>query len=138
MAAGDLITITKNTMTAFDSMVSISAALTANAATAETDGLHQPWRYLPTKADAKCLLIVQGTGSAADGNLTMTLTAGVGGMAAAADATYTIVKNTTVVFVLDARYKQEDGYFEFSIDPAGSDKCKTDHALTVAVIELPA
>ena len=138
MAAGDLITITKNTMSAFNTVTSLAAAMTANAGTMDTDGEPQTWRYLPSKADTKCVLIVHGTGAAADGNLTMTLTKGVGGMAAVADATFTIVKNTTVAFVFDGRFKQEDGYFEISIDPAATDKIKTDHALTVAVIELPA
>lgn len=49
MAAGDKITVTKNTLTGYNTLTSIAAALTANAATAATDGLKQPYKITPDR-----------------------------------------------------------------------------------------
>jgi len=136
MAAGDKITVTKNTLSAFNAATSISAALTANAATADTDGLKQPYAIAPTKAESKGLLIVRSTGAAADGNLTVKLIKGVNGMAAVADLSLTVTKNTTAVIPVDGRFKSATGTFEIEITPAGTDTCLTDHALSVAFVEL--
>lgn len=136
MAAGDKITVTKNVISAYNTNTSLAAALTANAATADTDGLKQPYSIAPTKAESKGLLMIQSTGAAADGNLTYSVAVGANGMKAVAALTGTIVKNTKAVIELDGRYKSATGTFEIDITPAGTDKCVTDHALTVAFIEL--
>ena len=137
MAAGDNINVTLNTLTAYNTFASISAALTANAATADTDALKQPYTFTPTKAESKCLMIVKGTGSAADGNITYSVAAGGTGLAKLAALTGTITKNTTQVITLDGKYKKANGTFYVEFTPAATDKLKTDHALTVAFIELP-
>ena len=137
MAAGDKITVTKNTLTGYNTLTSIAAALTANAATAATDGLKQPYKITPTKAESKGVLIIQLVGAAAEGNAALSVAIGVNGMAAVAAYTATLTKNETAVIVLDGRYKNASGDFEIEITPAGGDKCTTDHALTVAFIELP-
>jgi hypothetical protein len=136
MAAGDNIAVTKNSVTAYNTAVSTAAAFTANAATADTDGLKQPYTITPTKAEANGILLIRSTGAAADGNLTYSSAVGVNGMKAGAAATGTVVKNTTVAVKLDGRYKSATGTFVIDITPAGTDKCVTDHALSVAFIEF--
>lgn len=135
MAAGDNIAVTKTTITAYNTATSTAAAFTANAATADTDGLKQPYTITPAKAEANGLLLIRSTGAAADGNLTYSIAVGANGMKAGAVATGTVVKNTTVAVKLDGRYKSATGTFVIDITPAGTDKCVTDHALSVAFIE---
>jgi hypothetical protein len=135
MAAGDKIVVTKTTISAYNTNTSTAAAFTANAATADTDALKQPYSIVPTKAEKDGILLIRSTGAAADGNLTYSIAVGVGGMAAGAATTGTVVKNTTAAIKLDGRYKNASGAFEIEITPAGTDKCLTDHALSVAFIE---
>ena len=137
MAAGDNIAVTMNTVSTFNEGVSTAAAFTANAATANTDALKQPYTITPKEASSKGLLLIRSLGAAADGSLTYSVAAGTTAMKANSAATGTVVKNTTVALNLDGRHKNDSGAFVIEITPASTDKCLTDHSLSVAFIELP-
>lgn len=136
MAAGDKITATLKTITSYDTIQSLAAALTANAATSDTDGLKQDYDIVPTKANGKGILLCSGIGAAADGDITYSIAVGANGMAAVAAATGTIVKNTMAAIQLDARYVKADGKITVTFTPAGTDKLVTNHSFTCVYIEL--
>ena len=131
------VAVTNVAITAFNSFKDLSASLTANAATADTDGGDEVFTFTPTKPESKCLMIAKSTGALADGNVSVSVAAGETFAAGESALAYTLTKNKEVAVVLDGRYKQADGTFEVTFDPAATDKLKTDHALTVAFIELP-
>ena len=139
MAAGDLIVGTLTTLgaSAINATTNLTTALTANAGTADTDGLLQSYTFKPTKANSKGLLFCKlGTAGTAAADLPWSITAGAGGLAAAA-TTGTLVKEQLSVILVDGRYIDATGKFTITFDPGGSDKIVTDFALSVAYIELP-
>lgn len=136
MAAGDNIAVTLKTLTAFDTEASLAAAYTANAATADTDALAQPYTILPTKANSKgiliCKLAALGTGVA---GVTYSIAAGANGMKAGAAKTGTLAKDVDSCIQIDGRYVGADGKITITFTPGASDKMKTDHAFTCVYIE---
>ena len=104
----------------------------SNAATADTDGLAEVFTIQNVQADMK--VIIGGTGSLADGNITYSF--GTGEMWNGKEITGTVTKNTEAVIVVDtANCKKADGTIELTLTPAGTDKLLTDHAAYVKVIE---
>ena len=140
MAAGDMITATLNTLTAYNTLANITTAATANAGTADTDGLKQDYTFTPTKAESKCLLLVTAIGptaTKADDNLAYSVAAGANAFDNNAALTGSITKDTTDIIVLDGKYKSATGTFVVTFTPTANDKIKTNHGLTVNFIELP-
>lgn len=108
--------------------------VTKNAATADTDGLAEAFTIEVTEADDNLYVIIGGTGSSADGNITYSF--GTGAMWNAKEITGTVTKNTEAVICVDtANCKKADGTIVLTLTPASTDKLKTDHAAYVKVIE---
>ena len=106
--------------------------VTSNAATADTDGLAEVFTLANTQADM--LVVIGGTGAAADGDITYSF--GTGEMWNGKEITGTVTKNTEAVICVDtANCKKADGTIELTLTPAGTDKLLTDHAAYVKVIE---
>lgn len=132
------VAVTNNTLTAasINAVTDLATTLAANAATVDTDGGEEVFTFTPTKPESRCLMICRSSGTH-DGNITATVGKGANAFDTGATKTLTIPKTTTSVVLLDGRYKSADGTFVVTFDPASTDKLKTDHAFTVAFIELP-
>ena len=125
------VTVTNSTIAAFDTIT----AITSNAATADTDALAEVFTITPTKPGHSCILIIGGTGSAADGNISYSIAAG--DMWANVAVTGTVTKNTEkMIEVETAKVMKKDGTIALTLTPAATDKLKTDHAAYVKFIEL--
>lgn len=125
------VTVTNSTIAAFNTVT----AVTSNAATADTDALAETFTITPTKSTGKLLVIIGGTGSAADGNITASIAAG--DLWAGTALSETITKNTVKMLQLEtARYIDDDGEIPLILTPAATDKLLTDHAAYVKVFEL--
>lgn len=121
--------VTSVDMTAFNTLY--ERAVTA--ATADTDGADETFKITPT--GKRGLVIIGGTGSAADGNITYSINAG--DLWAGKAITGTITKNKAYFIEVEtAKVLQDDGTIEINLDPAATDKLKTDHAAYVGFIEL--
>ena len=126
------VTVTKSTFSALNTIT----AVTSNAATADTDALAEVFTITPTKAGSKLLLIVGGTGSGADGNITVSIAAG-GLWGAGSAVTGTLTKNTEKMFQLDtAKVLAAAGTIAVTLTPAATDTLKTDHSAYVKFVEL--
>lgn len=125
------VTVTKSTFSAFNTIT----AVTSNAATANTDGLAEVFTITPSKAGTKCVLIIGGTGSAADGDIAFSVAAG--DFWAKKAVTGTVAKNTEKMIELETgNILQDDGTIALTLTPAATDKLLTDHAAYVKFIEL--
>lgn len=125
------VTVTNSTIAAFDTITTV----TKNAATADTDALAEVFTITPTKAGHRCVLIIGGTGSAADGNISYSVDAG--DFWAGVAVTGTVTKNTEKMIQLEtAKIMQNDGTIAVTLTPAATDKLKTDHTAYVKFIEL--
>lgn len=106
--------------------------VTSNAATADVDALAEVFTIANTQADMK--IIIGGTGSLADGDITYSFAASE--MWNGKVLSGTVTKNTEAVIVVDtANCKQADGTVLLTLTPAATDKLLTDHAAYVKVIE---
>ena len=118
-------------------MASFGAAKVLAVATADQDsaGATQKFIYTPTGKPQKVIFLIH-CGDAT--GLTITVSAGenVFGAAAKAIATATAAGDY-LIQVETGAYAQSDGTIELTIDPTNAlKKLKTDHACTVAAIEL--
>ncbi len=103
-----------------------------NLATADVDALAEVFTIQNLQADMK--VIIGGTGSAADGDITFSF--GTSAMWNGKEITGTVTKNTEAVIVVDtANCKKADGTIELTLTPAATDKLLTDHNAYVKVIE---
>jgi hypothetical protein len=124
------VAVTNSTISAFNTITTV----TSNAATADTDELAEVFTITPTKADYKLVVIIGGTGSGADGNISYSFAAGDlwNGVA----VTGTVTKNTEKMIELEgSKTNQNDGTVLLTLTPAATDKLLTDHAAYVKVIE---
>lgn len=125
------VSVTGSPITAFNSAITV----TSNAATADEDDLDEVFTITPTKAGSKGLIIIGGTGSGADGDITATIAAG--DMWAANAITLTITKNTEKMVQVDTgRVKTDDGTILVTLSPAATDKLATNHSAYVKFIEM--
>ena len=123
--------VTSSKIVAYDTF----AAVTSIAATANTDGGEEEFTITPAKGCQSGVIIVGGTGSAADGDITYSIAAG--DLWAGKALSGTITQNTTVMIQVEtARVMQDDGTISLTLDPAATDKLLTDHAASVKFIEL--
>ena len=123
--------VTNSTIAAFDTITTV----TATAAVKDTDGLAEVFAITPTKAGHRCVLIIGGVGSAADGDITFSVAAG--DFWAGVAVTGTVTKNTEKMIELEtAKIMQNDGTISLTLTPAATDKLKTDHTAYVKFIEL--
>ena len=121
--------VTAVSMTALDTLYEY----VKTAATADTDGGDETFKITPT--GARGLIVIGGTGSSADGNITYSINAG--DLWAGKAKTGTVTKNKTYFIEVDtAAVLQSDGTIEVNLDPAATDKLKSDHAAYVGFIEL--
>lgn len=124
------VAVTSSKITAFNTVT----AVTANAATADTDALAEVFTITPSRPDYKGVLVIGGTGSAADGNITMSVAAG--DLWASGAVAGTITKNTVKMIELEGgKVKQDDGTILVTLTPAATDKLLTNHAAYVYFIE---
>lgn len=124
------VTVTNSTITALNTITTI----TKNDATADTDALAEVFTITPTKAGKNLLIIIGGTGSGADGNITYSISAG--DLFSSKEITGTVTKNTEKMLRIDtARVLQDDGTIALTLTPASTDKLLTNHSAYVKVIE---
>lgn len=125
------VTVTNSTVLAYNA----PAVVTANAATADTNGLGEVFTITPTKANQSCALIIGGTGSAAVGDIAVSVAAG--DMWAGGEVAATVKKNTEVVIQLEtAKVTKKDGTIAVTLTPGESDKLKATHSAYVKFVEL--
>lgn len=125
------VTVTGSPIAALNTITTI----TSNAATANTDALAEVFTITPTKAGHKGLIIIGGTGSAADGDISFSISAG--DLWAGLAITGTVTKNTVKMIQIDtARTIQDDGTIDVTLTPAATDKLLADHAAYVKFIEM--
>lgn len=111
------------------------AAITKNAATADTDALAEVFTIIPTKSDGRLIIIIGGTGFDADDNITYSIAAGVSVFAGTA-LTGTITKNTEkAIQVETGKVLSAAGTILLTLTPAATDRLLTNHAAYVKVIE---
>lgn len=107
----------------------VSTAATADSA----DGLAEVFEIVPTSD--KLVVIIGGTGAAADGDISYSFAAG--DLPQAKAITGTVTKNTEMVIQIDtARVMNDDGKILLTLTPAATDKLVTNHVAYVKVIEL--
>lgn len=124
------VTVTNSTITALNTIT----AITKNDATADTDALAEVFTITPTKSGNNLVIIIGGTGSVADGNITYSISAG--DLFASKEITGTVTKNTERMLRIDtARVLQDDGTIALTLTPSATDKLKTDHSAYVKVLE---
>lgn len=125
------VTVTNSTFTALNTITTV----TKNAATADTDSTAEVFTITPTKAGKNLVVIIGGTGSAADGNITYSIAAG--DLWASLAITGTVTKNTEKMLEIDTgRVLQDDGTILLTLTPASTDKLLSDHAAYVKVVEM--
>lgn len=125
------VTVTGSPITAISTITTV----TKNLATADTDALAEVFTITPTRAGNKLLIIIGGTGSGADGNITAAIAAG--DLWASKAISVTVTKNTEKMLQVDTgKVMQDDGTILLTLTPASTDKLVTDHAAYVKVIEM--
>ena len=111
------------------------ATVTKCPATADVDSTAEVFTVTPTKSGGKMLFIIGGTGSAADGDITFSISAGA--FSGPKLISGTVTKNTEKMIEIDTmRVKQSDGTIAITLTPAATDKLLTDHAAYMKYIEL--
>lgn len=109
--------------------------ITRNAATANTDALAEVFTITPSRAGSKILVIIGGTGSAADGNISFSFAAG--DLWAGKAITGTVTKNTERAIQIDTAYvMQDDGTILLTLTPAATDRLLGEHSAYVKVVDL--
>ena len=125
------VSVTGSPIVALDTV----ALVTSNAATADVDGTAEAFTITPTKAGKNGLLIIGGTGAAADANITFSIAAGA--LWASEAITGTVVKNTeAMVRINTAKVLSSTGTIVVTLTPAAGDKLLTNHAAYVKFIEM--
>lgn len=125
------VTVTNSSIAAFNTIT----AVTSNAATADTDALAEVFTITPTKSGTKMLIIIGGTGSGADGDITYSFAAG--GFWAGKIVSGTVTKNTEkMIEVETGNVLKYDGTIALTLTPAATDKLLTNHAAYVKVVQL--
>jgi hypothetical protein len=109
------------------------ATVTSNAATADVDGTAEVFTIGLT--GDKAIIIIGGTGSGADGDITYSFAAG--DLAAAKAITGTVTKNTEAMVRLNtAKVLSATGTIVVTLTPHANDKLLTDHAAYVKYVEM--
>ena len=109
------VTVTESIITDRNEITTV----TSNAATVAVDGTAEVFTLANTQADM--LVVIGGTGAAADGDITYSF--GTGEMWNSKEITGTVTKNTEAVICVDtANSKKADGTIELTLTPAGTDK----------------
>lgn len=125
------VTVTKSTLSAFNTITTV----TSNPATADVDNTAEVFTITPSKAFYKSVLIIGGTGSGADGDITYSISAG--DFWASGAITGTVTKNTEKMIELETgKILQDDGTIALTLTPAATDKLLTNHAAYVKYIEI--
>lgn len=111
------------------------ALTTSNAATANVDGLAEVFTITPTVASTKMVIIIGGTGAAADGAIGYSFAAG--SFWASQVKAGTVVKDTEVIIEIETGHNiAYAGTIALTLTPVGTDKLLTDHAAYVKVIQI--
>lgn len=122
------VTVTTSTISDLNEIT----AVTSNAATADVDALAEVFTI--TNLKENMLVIIGGTGSLADGNISYSFAAG--DMFSPKIVSGTVTKNTEAAILVDtALVKKSGGTILLTLTPAATDKLLTDHAAYVKVIE---
>jgi hypothetical protein len=133
MAAGDNIAVTNVTMAKPNTLYSLNAAFTANAATATAANATQTWTFTPTKADSKCIMIIRHVG--AGGASSYVFAVGANGFKGGT-LTLAPAAASTYVAQLDGKYKNAAGAFVVVATPYTGEDMLDTNAATVAFVEL--
>jgi hypothetical protein len=125
------VTVTESVISALNTITTV----TSNAATAEVDNTGEAFTIDITRPGNKVAIIIGGTGSAADGDMTYSIAAG--GHWAGEAITGTVTKNTEKMIQVDtAKVTSTSGTIVVTLSPAATDNLKTNHAAYMKVIEL--
>jgi hypothetical protein len=109
--------------------------VTSNLAIADTDALAEVFTITPTKGCTKMLIIIGGTGSGADGDITYSMAASA--LFAAKIISGTVTKNTEKMLEIDtACVLSSTGTIVLTLTPAATDKLVTNHAAYVKLIQM--
>ena len=123
------VTVTVNNLTA----INANAEVTASPATEDTITTAQKFNITPTKA-GHALLLTMGI-AGVNGKVTYSAAAGMLGKEIAGE----IPEGKTVALVLDDGFvKDKSGVIAITFTPATGKTLKTNHALTVTAVQLPA
>ena len=123
--------VTNTTLAAFDT----TAAITKTLATVDTDGGAEVFVITPTETTARLAIIIGSGSNTPDDDISYSFAAG--GMWAGQIVAGTVTKNTEAVIQVEtAHVLGTDGKILLTLDPAATDKLKSDHAAYVKVIEL--
>jgi hypothetical protein len=127
------VAVTKTPIVSFNTLTTV----TKNAATADTDALAEAFTITPTKKFGKCVLTI-GTipGGTPDGNITVSIPAGVQWQGEAFSATFTKGIAERDIQLETAKYLSAAGTIVVTLTPASTDKLLTDHAAYVVFRQL--
>lgn len=115
--------------------LSTVALTTKNLATANVDSTAEVFTITPTVAGTKMVIVIGGTGSAADGNITYSFAAG--SFWASKVKTGTVVKNTEVIIEIETGNSLlYVGTILLTLTPAATDSLLTDHNAYVKVHQI--
>jgi len=124
------VTVTNSAVLAYMTV----ADRTANAATSTTVDEAEVFTITPTKSDSRVLMEV----AVANTHGSVVGTFAAGGMQNGKAGAVTFAQNKTHLLMIDgSRHVKADGTISVSFAPATGKRLLTDHALSVAFIELP-
>lgn len=125
------VTVTNSTIAAFNTIT----AITSNAAQADVDGTAEVFTITPTETTARLLVVIGGTGSGADGDISYSFAAG--DFWAGKAITGTVTKNTEkMIQVETSKVLQDNGTILLTLTPASGDRLLANHNAYVKVFEL--
>lgn len=125
------VSVTNSSMTDFNTITT----LTVNAATAEGANGTEAFTFTPTRADHRCILIMDNQATD-QGTVTYSIAAG-GFPQAGAALTGSVAQGVLRAIVLDAKYKSASGTYVITFTPATGKILLTNHAFRCYCLELP-
>lgn len=127
--------VVNSKLTAYDSEV----VVTFSAATATAANATEIMAITPTRPGSKCIiLITEGGGTTDSGALGFSIGAGTSEhFGAGSAATGSVARTKTEAIVVNTARFMQSGAIDITLTPATGDALLTDHAATVACIELP-
>lgn len=121
-------------LTTIKPSINTSTVSTATAATADTIDLAEVFDVIINK-DCKAYIEINNV-SGANGTVTFSLAAGEFWQATSALTGSVAQGVSKIIQIESAKFKKKDGKMALTITPASGKKLKTDHTLTVKVVEL--
>jgi hypothetical protein len=125
------IAVTKSTISAFNTLTT----RTPNPATTDAANTAQDFTFSPSKMGSR--VVIEVTVADTHGAVALSIAAG-GFHQSIAALTLSVAQATTKMVVLEtAKYMSAAGVITITATPASGKKLTSDHALSMAVVELP-